>query len=66
MNISNFTKPELDFLRENCNFDDIQLKVFNMRAKHIPQTEIAENLNMSIENVRKISRKINSKIIRVI
>lgn len=54
MNISNFTKPELDFLRENCNFDDIQLKVFNMRAKHIPQTEIAKDLNMSVENVRSL------------
>lgn len=66
MQICRFTKPELDFLRENCNFVNREIEVFEQRAKGVPLEEIAENINVSVDAVRKTSQKINKKIKRVL
>lgn len=66
MIVSDFTVPELDRFRDKCNFVGNELMVFELRSQGIPLEQIAEILNMSVENVKKVSRKVNSKIIRVI
>lgn len=66
MQICRFTKPELDFLRENCNFVNREIEVFEQRAKGVPLEEIAENINVSVDAVRKTSQQINKKIKRVL
>lgn len=66
MIVSDFTVPELDRFRDKCNFVGNELMVFELRSQGIPLEQIAETLNMSVENVKKVSRKVNSKIIRVI
>lgn len=66
MIISAFTKPELDVLREYCNFVGCERTLFEMRSQGIPLEEIAENLNMSVENAKRISQKVNGKITRVL
>ena len=65
MVISDFTKPELNYYRENCNFVRHEIPVFELRSQGIPLEEIAEQLNMSVEGVKKISRKVNQKIGRI-
>lgn len=66
MIIADFTTPELNYFRENCNFVGMEIKVFEMRSKGISLEEIAEELNMSVDGVKKISRKVNKKIIKVL
>lgn len=66
MIVSDFTKPELDFYRTNCNFVGNEISVFELRSKGMPLEEIAETLNMSVEGIKKISRKVNNKISRVL
>lgn len=66
MMVCDFTVPELDRFRALCNFVGNELTVFEYRSRGIPLEEIAETLNMSVENVKRISRKVNNKIIRVI
>lgn len=66
MKICNFVKPELDFLRENCNFVNLEIQIFDLRAKGIPLEEIAEALNISSDTARKVSQKINKKIGKVL
>lgn len=66
MIVSDFTVPELDRFRRQCNFVGNETNVFELRSQGIPLEEIAETLNMSVENVKRISRKVNSKIIRII
>lgn len=66
MNIKDFTKPELDYFRENCNFVGIESDVFEMRSQGIPIEEIAEELNMSVDGIKKVSRRVNKKIIRIL
>ena len=66
MIVSDFTVPELNMLREQCNFVGSETDVFELRSQGIPLEQIAEALNMSVENVKRISRKVNGKIIRAI
>lgn len=66
MVVSRFTVPELNYLRDNCNFVGTESDVFELRSKGIPLEEIAELLNMSAEGIKKVSRKVNSKITRVL
>lgn len=65
MIIADFTKPELDLLRDNCNFVGCERDIFDLRSQGISIEDIAETLNLSIDGAKRISRKVNSKIIRV-
>lgn len=66
MVVSSFTVPELNYLRDNCNFVGNEAYVFELRSQGIPLEEIAEILNMSAEGIRKVSQKVNNKIRRVL
>ena len=65
MIVSNYTIPELNYLRDNCNFVGLERDVFELRSQGITLERIAEHLEMSVEGVKRISRKVNSKIQRV-
>ena len=64
MIVSDFTVPELDRFREKCNFVGNETMVFELRSQGISLEEIAEILNMSVEGIKKISRKVNNKILK--
>ena len=65
MKIYDFTVPELNYFKDNCNFTTEELKLFEYRAKNIPLETCAEIMNVSISTVKRISRRINNKIIRI-
>lgn len=66
MKISDFTKIELEYFRERCNFVNLEIPIFEQRSQGIPLEEIAENLNISYDYARQLSRKVNKKIIKVL
>ena len=66
MIISDFTEIELDHLRDKCNFVYNEASVFELRSHGLSLEEIAEILNMSVDGVKKISRKVNRKIVKVL
>jgi len=66
MIIADFTVPELNYFRENCNFVGLEIRVFELRSQGVSLEEIADILNMSVDGVKKISRKVNKKIIKVL
>lgn len=66
MIIADFTKPELDYFRENCNFVNDEIQMFELRSKGHTMEEIAEMINISIDKAYKISRKVKKKILKVI
>lgn len=66
MTISNFTNPELDYFRNKCNFVNYELDVFELRSKGYTLEYISEHLNISPDYVRKISQKVNKKILKVL
>ena len=64
MKIADFTKPELDYFRDVCNFVGVEKDIFELRSQGVPLEEIAESVNMSVDGVKKASRRVNKKIIR--
>ena len=66
MIISRFTEPELDYFRKNCKFIGDEIFVFEYRSQDIPLKDIAELLNISLDGVKKISRRVNHKIIKAL
>ena len=66
MIISDFTMIELDHLRKECNFVCNEKMVFELRSQGLCLEEIAEIMNLSVDGVKKISRKVNRKIFRVL
>jgi len=66
MVISDFTFVELEYFRDKCNFVGYEQELFDLRSRGIPLERIAEQLNMSVDGVKKISRKVNNKILKVI
>ena len=66
MIISDFTEPELQYLREKCNFVNLEITVFEKRSRGIPLEQIAEEIHISYDYARKLSSRVNKKIIRII
>ena len=65
MIVSDFTKPELDRFREQCNFVGTEKQVFELRSQGIPLDTIAEMLDMSVTNTGRVSQRVNKKIKRI-
>lgn len=67
MNIKDFTKPELDYFRENCNFVGIEKDVFELRSKGVTLEQIPDLIpGTTYDTIKKVSQRINRKIIKVI
>lgn len=66
MIISDFTAPELDYLRQNCNFVNMERELFERRSSGETLETIADELCISIDCARRISQKVNKKIIKVL
>ena len=64
--ICRFTKPELDYFRENCNFTDEELEYFNLKAKDESICKIADVMNISEAKVSKLARRVKDKIIKIL
>ena len=62
MIISNFTKPQLDYFRANCNFVNNEITVFELRSQGKSLEEIAEVISLTLDGVKYVSRKVNRKI----
>ena len=65
MVVSDFTVPELERFRTQCNFVGNEKDVFEMRSQGVSLEEIAEILDMSVTHIGRISQKVNNKIKRI-
>lgn len=66
MKIYSFTRPELDYFELECNFTSDELKLFRLRAKAMLLEDCAEEMNVSVSTVKRLSRRVNDKIERVV
>ena len=66
MKICDFTVPELDRLRELCNFTEDERIYFDLRAKNKSNVQIAYELHVSESTVSVLARKVKKKIVRVL
>ena len=65
MNINSFTVPELNYFRKYCNFTKDERMLFEYRVQEYSLEMCAELMNVSVSTVKRISRRVNSKIIKV-
>lgn len=65
MKVYDFTVPELNYFRTYCNFTEDESTLFEYRAKGVPLEQCAELMNVSVSTIKRLSRKVNNKIIRV-
>lgn len=66
MNIkTEFTEPECERFRQECNFTDEELAVFDLRVKAHSIVEIQHELNMSESTVNRRIKSIKKKIYKV-
>lgn len=66
MIISDFTKPEIEYFLDSCNFTEIEEEFFLLRAKGITLDEISEVMNVSRRTCDTYSKKIKRKILKVL
>lgn len=64
MQIRDFTQTEADYLQAVCNFTKDENTLFELRLQDVPLEECAERMNISVPTVKRISQRVNAKIIR--
>ena len=69
VNKFDFTKNELDYILQNANFNDIQLRIFNRLTYKVGRqkiVKIAIEENISERTVSRIIKQIKNKIKRLL
>ena len=66
MKISNFTESELDLLRKECNFTNIESQCFELKAKNCTDVQLSMKLSISESTVAVTMRRVRSKITTVL
>ena len=69
VNKLDFTKIELDYILQNANFNDIQLRIFNRLTDKVGRQKIvniAIEENISERTVSRIIKQIKNKIKRLL
>ena len=65
MLIRDYTKPELEYFVENCNFTESEHKYFMLKSKDASNVKIAMEMNVSEQQVSVLSKRVRVKIDRV-
>lgn len=64
--LAEFTKPECDYFRENCNFTPDELEIFDLRIKDWSVAHISIELCVCERTVNRRIKSIKRKIYRVL
>lgn len=64
--LKEFTAPECEYFRQNCNFTPDELEVFNLRIRDWSVVHIGMELNMCDRTVVRKIRSIKRKILKVL
>ena len=66
MKLTEFTKPECDYFRRECNFTDEERAVFDLRVTARSVVEISMSLHLSEATVYRRLKNIKRKIVKVL
>jgi len=66
MKISSFNNFELNYLRENCNFTDLERSCFDLKAKGQTNYQLAMALNVCDSTVSTTMKSVRTKITDVL
>lgn len=66
LKIPDFTKPEIEYIKEQANFTTQEAELFLLRNGEHSLEECAEIMNVSVSTIKRINKKMKAKIIRII
>ena len=66
LRIPDFTKPEIEKIKELANFTERELKVFDLRNEEYAHEQIAEFMDISIATEYRINRSMIQKIVKIL
>ena len=66
LRIPDFTKPEIEKIKELANFTERESRAFDLRNEEYTHEQIAEFMNISIATEYRINRSMIRKILMVI
>lgn len=66
LKIPDFTKPEIEYIKEQANFTTQEAELFLLRNKEHSLEDCAELMNVSVSTIYRISKKMKKKIMRII
>ena len=66
MKICDFTKPELDKFREQCNFTEDERQFFDLKAKGMTNIQLSMKLNMSESKVSMTMKRVRTKVTKIL
>lgn len=66
IHLPDFVEFELQYFRDNCNFQEDELEYFNLRSKGKSNIQIAMTMNVSEAKVSVLARKVKNKIKRIL
>ena len=64
MRIRDLTVSEADYLQAVCNFTRDENTLFELRLQDMSLEECAERMNISVPTAKRLSQRVNAKIIR--
>lgn len=65
MLLRDYTKPELEYFIEKCNFTDSELEYFNLKARDYSIIKISMEMNVSPRQVSNLAERVKRKIKRI-
>ena len=65
MLLRDYTKSELDYFIEYCNFTDRELQYFLLKSKDFSNVKISMEMFISEQQVSRLARRVKNKIDRV-
>lgn len=65
MQFNNLTRPEAEHFRKECNFTELERKVFDLRVSDKSIVEVCMALSLSESAVNRRIRSIKAKMARV-
>lgn len=60
--LTRLSKPELEFLIDNCNFSEEEILILKMTVTGHGEVQIADKLNVSVSGISKKKKKIVGKM----
>lgn len=65
MLLRDYTKPELEYFIEQCNFTDSELEYFILKSKDYSIVKISMEMNVSPRQVSNLAERVKRKIKRI-
>jgi len=65
MLLRDYTKPELEYFVEQCNFTDSELEYFKLKSRDYSIIKISMEMNVSPRQVSNLADRVKRKINRI-